>query len=170
MRRNQGEFLQPSWAHGVSCSNSHRNSGVRQGVAEVTLPVATEQDLVEARSAGREFAGNAGCSAVERTIVCTVISELARNIIVYGGGGEIALSLLRRGERRGIRIVARDCGPGIPDLEQALTDGYSTIGALGLGLPGTRRIVDEFMMQSEVARGTTVTAVKWLSPAKTAAP
>ena len=95
------------------------------------------------------------------TLIATAISELARNIVQYAQRGEIILSVVE-GSRRGIQIVARDQGPGIPDLELAMRDGYSTGGSLGLGLPGARRLMDEFAIDSEVGKGTTVSMRKWL--------
>ena len=95
------------------------------------------------------------------TLIATAISELARNIVQYARQGEIVLSAVE-GSRRGIQIVARDHGPGISDLELAMRDGYSTGGSLGLGLPGARRLMDEFAIDSEVGKGTTISMKKWL--------
>ncbi len=98
---------------------------------------------------------------MDLTLISTAISELARNIVLYAKRGEILLGHMHDGEKRGISVVARDEGPGIPNVERALQDGYSTSGGLGLGLPGTRRLVDELEVVSEVGRGTTVTLKKW---------
>jgi serine/threonine-protein kinase RsbT len=100
-------------------------------------------------------------STTEATLVATVISELARNILLYARTGEITLSTVEDGGRRGIVVVARDDGPGIPDIRQALTGGYSTSGGLGLGLCGVKRLVDDFQIVSRVGEGTTVTITKW---------
>jgi serine/threonine-protein kinase RsbT len=108
--------------------------------------VISSEDVVVARSAGRE--------------VATAISELARNIVTYAGHGEIRISLVTNGTRRGINVVARDEGPGIADIDLAMRQGYSTSGGLGIGLPGVRRIMDEFAIASDVG-GTTVTITKW---------
>lgn len=97
----------------------------------------------------------------DSTFVATVISELARNIVLYAGRGEITLRLVEKAGRRGITVIASDEGPGIADIGQVLQDGYSTSGGLGLGLPGVRRLMDEFEIVSEVGRGSTVTTTKW---------
>ena len=128
---------------------------------ELCIPIASEGDIVLARQQGRTLAGKLGASSSAMTLVATAISELARNIVQYAQRGEIILSVAE-GSRRGIQIVARDQGPGIPDLELAMRDGYSTGGSLGLGLPGARRLMDEFAIDSEVGKGTTVSMRKWL--------
>ena len=102
-----------------------------------------------------------GFSGTDLTLIPTAISELARNIVLYAKSGEIILSPIQRGDRKGISVVAQDEGPGIPDLRRALQDGYSTSRSLGLGLPGVRRLMDEFEIVSEVNRGTKVTVKKW---------
>lgn len=129
---------------------------------EVLMDVSSDADIVTARQKGRELAGRAGFSVTDLTLIATAISELARNIVLYAKHGAIAVSLAEHGHRRGIVIVAHDEGPGIPDVSQALQDGYSTSGGLGLGLRGTRRLMDEFDIVSEVGKGTTVTVKKWL--------
>ena len=128
---------------------------------ELRIPIASEGDIVLARQQGRNLAAQLGASSIAMTLVATAISELARNIVQYAQQGEIVLSAVE-GSRRGIQIVARDQGPGIPDLELAMRDGYSTGGSLGLGLPGARRLMDEFAIDSEVGKGTTVSMRKWL--------
>lgn len=128
---------------------------------EIRVSVASDTDLVTARAEGRVLAERLGFSSSETTLVATAISELARNIINYARHGEILLSLASAGDRRGITIVARDQGPGIADARLALQDGYSTSRGLGLGLPGVRRIMDEFDLVSEPGCGTTVTITKW---------
>ena len=101
-------------------------------------------------------------ASTDQTLLATAISEIARNITTYAERGEVLLELVRDpGGRRGVKVIARDRGPGIADLERALTDGYTTGGGLGLGLPGARRLVDEFDVQSALGEGTTVTLVKW---------
>jgi serine/threonine-protein kinase RsbT len=104
---------------------------------------------------------NLGFSLGDATVVSAAISEIARNILDYTPGGEIVLRVVERGGRRGIEIVGSDQGPGIADVQQALQDGYSTSGSLGLGLPGARRLMDEFEIDSEPGAGTTVTMRKW---------
>ena len=129
---------------------------------EHRLPIGSEHDILTARQRGRELAAEVGFSGSDLTIVATAISEIARNIVEYAGLGEIAFTLVRDGQSRGIVVVARDEGPGIPDAALAMQDGYSTGRSLGLGLPGARRLMDEFDLQSEVGRGTTVTMKKWI--------
>ena len=126
------------------------------------IAIARDADIVVARQAGRELAGEAGLKGSDLTLVATAISEVARNIVVYAGRGEISLSIVEEGARRGISVVARDDGPGIADLESAMRDGYSTGGSLGLGLPGARRLMDEVEIVSKVGTGTTVTMRKWM--------
>jgi RNA polymerase sigma factor (sigma-70 family) len=128
---------------------------------EVRIPVKTDADVVTARKQGRELAAQAGFSATELTIIATAISEIARNIVMFAERGELVVSLVGENSRQGVTVVARDSGPGIPDLERALQDGYSGYGGMGLGLPGSRRLMDEFEITSEVDRGTTVTMTKW---------
>jgi RNA polymerase sigma factor (sigma-70 family) len=128
---------------------------------EVRIPIQTDADVVTARKQGRELAAQAGFSTTELTIIATAISEIARNIVMFARRGEILVSLVGENSRQGVTVVARDSGPGIPDLEQALQDGYSGYGGMGLGLPGSRRLMDEFEITSEVDKGTTVTMTKW---------
>lgn len=128
---------------------------------EVRVPVSTDMDLVTARREGRVMAEQLGLSASEATLVATAISELARNIVNYARKGEIHVSLINDGGRRGISVVARDQGPGIADIKLAMQPGYSTSNGLGLGLPGVRRIMDEFDIASEPGRGTTIAVTKW---------
>jgi serine/threonine-protein kinase RsbT len=128
---------------------------------EVRVPVSSDIDLVTARREGRVMAEQLGLSASEATLVATAISELARNIVNYARNGEIHISMINDGGKRGISVVARDQGPGIADVKLALQAGYSTSNGLGLGLPGVRRIMDEFDIASESGRGTTITVTKW---------
>jgi serine/threonine-protein kinase RsbT len=123
--------------------------------------IAHDGDIVEVRRRGRELAQSIGFSGSELTIIATAISEIARNIVVYADHGEISLSIADHGGRRGILVVARDEGPGIPDIQSAMRDGYSTGNSLGLGLPGARRLMDDFEIMSTVGEGTTVTMRKW---------
>ena|SRR5205823_9266740 len=129
---------------------------------EHSLQINSEHDILTARRRGRELAADVGFSGSDLTIVATAISEIARNIVEYAGRGEIVFTLVRDGRSRGIVVVARDEGPGIPDVALAMQDGYSTRKSLGLGLPGARRLMDEFDVQSEAGRGTTVTMKKWI--------
>jgi serine/threonine-protein kinase RsbT len=128
---------------------------------EICVSIVADQDVVAARQKGRAMALELGFSASDSTLLATAISELARNIVSYAGRGEIVLRSNQNSGRPNVTVVARDHGPGIPSIEQALRDGYSTSGSLGLGLPGVRRLVDDFEISSEVGRGTTVTVRKW---------
>jgi len=130
-------------------------------VDDVQVPINSDFDLVRAREQGRVLAGQLGFQQSDLTLVATAISELARNIVRYARRGEIVLRQAEDGGIRGIVIIARDEGPGIPDVNRAMEQGYSTSGGLGLGLPGVRRIMDTFEIVSEVGKGTVVTAVKW---------
>jgi len=126
-----------------------------------TLPVASEQDIVLSRQAVRRACQEVGFSLVDQTKMITAASELARNTVVYGGGGTMQLEVLNSGGRDGLRLRFEDKGPGIADLEQALTDGFTSGKGLGLGLSGSRRLVNDFEIQSEPGRGTTVTVARW---------
>ena len=130
--------------------------------AEIRVVIHSDQDIVGARQKGRALAAQLGFSAAEATLIATAISELARNIITYARKGEIKLQIIENSNRQGIVVTASDEGPGIHDIQQALRDGFSTSGSLGLGLPGVRRLMDEFQISSETGRGTTVTVKKWL--------
>ncbi|HEX7046520.1 MAG TPA: ATP-binding protein [Gammaproteobacteria bacterium] len=127
----------------------------------IRVRIESDTDLVSARHAGRMLAEQAGFTSSELTLIATAISELARNIIEYANFGEIHLELVQNGSARGIRIVARDAGPGIGNIEQALRGGFSTSGGLGLGLAGVRHIMDNFDVESNVGAGTCVTVTKW---------
>lgn len=128
---------------------------------EIQVPINSDQDIVTARQKGRSLAITLGFSSADAILIATAISELARNIVTYARRGEVLLTTIHKSARTGIQLVARDSGPGIPDVNLALRDGFSTSGSLGLGLPGVKRLVDEFECISEVGRGTTVIARKW---------
>ena len=130
-------------------------------VGEIRVAINSDQDIVLARQKGRSLAAEAGFSAVDSTLIATAISELARNIVSYAKTGEILLTTLQESRRKGILIVASDNGPGIPDIRLALRDGFSTSGSLGLGIPGVRRLVDEFQIVSSIGQGTVVKVTKW---------
>jgi serine/threonine-protein kinase RsbT len=130
-------------------------------VNESRIHIEREADIVLARQAGRELSKLLGFSATEQTLIATAISEVARNIVVYAGEGEIVLNRTEEAGRIGIQVVAIDHGPGIENKELAMRDGYSTKNSLGLGLPGARRLMDELVLESEVGKGTTVTMKKW---------
>lgn len=128
---------------------------------EVLIAINCDSDIVDARQRGRELAAQIGISGGDLTLLATAISEIARNIVVYAQRGEMLLSTVERGGQHGVVIVARDEGPGIPDIESAMSDGFSTGKSLGLGLPGAKRLVDEFEIVSDVGKGTIVTMRKW---------
>ncbi|TMQ71439.1 MAG: anti-sigma regulatory factor [Candidatus Eisenbacteria bacterium] len=135
---------------------------VQEGVGRVRID--GDRGIVSARQRGRALALGLGFSSGGATLVATAISELARNILLYAGQGEIDLRPLERGGNPGLVIVARDRGPGIDDIRRAMEDGYSTSGRLGLGLPGVRRLMDQFEIVSTLGVGTEVRAVKWRHP------
>ena len=126
-----------------------------------TVPVTTEGDVVKVRQTVRALAVEIKLSLVDQTKVVTAASELGRNLLVYGGGGEVRLDIVRDGARNGLRVIFEDRGPGIPDVEQALKDGFTTGTGLGLGLGGARRLVNDFNVVSNAAEGTRVTITKW---------
>ncbi len=134
---------------------------VAAGGSPERLTVTSDQDVVRVRQLVRTVAVAVKLSLVDQTKLVTAASELARNTLVYGGGGTVEIGTVENDRRAGIRIVFADQGPGIPDLEMALRDGYTTGGGLGLGLSGARRLVDEFDIDTEVGRGTSVTVTKW---------
>lgn len=129
---------------------------------EITIPIRSDLDIVKARQQGRAAAAEIGFDGSELTVIATAISELARNILKFAKVGEILIRQVNQTTRRGIVITARDDGPGIPDVMLALKDGYTTSQGLGLGLPGTRRLMDEFDIASTMGKGTVVTVKKWL--------
>jgi len=128
---------------------------------EMCIPIRSEYDIVTARQQVRKLCIALHFSGGEQTLVATCVSELARNIVEYAGSGEMTMSLTENGDERGIVIIAKDEGPGIPDIELAMKDGYSTSKGLGLGLPGSKRIMDEFVIASKTGKGTIVTVKKW---------
>ena len=128
---------------------------------ETTVPINSDADIVVARQKGRELAVHLGFSPTDSTLIATAISELARNIVLYAKHGEIIVGAVQNASRHGIVVVARDKGPGIPNIEQAMQGGYSTSRSLGLGLPGVKRLMDQFEIVSTLGEGTTVTVRKW---------
>jgi serine/threonine-protein kinase RsbT len=129
---------------------------------ETCISIVHEMDIVSARQKGRELATGVGFSSTDQTLIALAISEIARNIISYARSGKVTLSRLEEGGRRGVLIVARDEGPGIADVELAMRDGYSTGKSLGVGLPGAKRVMDDFELVSRLGEGTTITMRKWL--------
>jgi len=128
---------------------------------ELRVPIHSEYDIVAARHQVRKLCAALNFSAVDLTLVATCVSELARNIVEYAGSGVMIMALENSKDARGVVIIAQDEGPGIPDIELAMKDGYSTGNGLGLGLPGCRRIMDAFAIVSQKGKGTTVTVKKW---------
>jgi len=128
---------------------------------DIQVLIHSDQDIVTARQKGRALAAALDFSSGDATLIALAISELARNIVTYAKAGEIRLKVIAGGSRQGIQVVAHDEGPGIDDVEQALRDGFSTSGGMGMGLPGVRRLVDEFQIESKQNQGTTVTFTKW---------
>jgi serine/threonine-protein kinase RsbT len=128
---------------------------------ETRVPINSDVDILTARQRGRALAQHLGLSSSNLTLIATAISELARNILLYAERGELVLGIVEKDGKVGLGVVARDGGPGIRDIERAMEVGYSTSGSLGLGLPGVRRLMDEFHIVSEIGKGTTVTASKW---------
>jgi serine/threonine-protein kinase RsbT len=129
----------------------------------IRVAIGSDADIVRARQEGRSLAQQHGFSGSDLIFIATAISEIARNMVVYAGRGEILLEPLERNGRRGVLVVAHDEGPGVADVALAMQDGYSTGHGLGLGLPGARRLMDDFEISSETGRGTTVTMSKWLA-------
>lgn len=129
--------------------------------SQSTSGVRSDEEIVRMRQALREHAVAQGFSLVEQTKFVTAASELARNTLRYGGGGEVRVEILASASRKGIRLVFTDHGPGIADLDKALQDGYTTGGGLGLGLGGAKRLCDEFEIVSAPGQGTTVSVTKW---------
>ena len=127
-----------------------------------SIPIKDEYDIVTARSAGKSISSEIGFGIVDQTRISTAISELARNILVHANEGIVHLRQVAIDEKIGIEIMAEDAGPGIENIELAMTDGYTTGGGLGAGLPGTKRLMDDFEIDTEVGRGTTVTVRKWM--------
>jgi serine/threonine-protein kinase RsbT len=134
------------------------------------IPIESDADVVTARQRARQLAGELELTSTDQTLLATAISEVARNITTYAVRGEVQLSVVRDDNgRRGIQVIARDEGPGIENLDLALQDGYTSGGGLGLGLPGARRLVDDFEIETAPGQGTKVTLVMWARPNSRAA-
>lgn len=133
-------------------------------MAATRVSISSPSDILVARQNGRALAREVGFSSpTDLTLIATAISELARNIVLYAKQGEVVLNTIQQNGKCGIAIVAKDEGPGITNVSQAMQGGYSTSGGLGLGLPGVQRLMDQFEIVSNVGKGTTVTAIKWVS-------
>jgi len=138
-----------------------RGATQRPAAGSVKLPVRTPEDIVRTRQFLREQAKAIGFSLVDQTKIVTAASELARNTLEYGGGGEVTIEVLNDGLRKGVRLAFNDRGPGIVDINLALKDGYTTGGGLGLGLSGAKRLSNEFSIESKPGEGTRVTITRW---------
>ncbi len=130
---------------------------------EAQIPISSDFDIVAARQQGRQLALKLGFQGGDVTLIAAAISEMARNIVDHAKKGEMTFERIQNGTKNGIQIVARDDGPGIPDVNQAMQYGYSTRRGLGVGLPGAKLLMDEFDIVSKVGKGTTVTMKKWLA-------
>jgi len=128
---------------------------------EVCVPIAADADIVVARGEGRALAGRLGFTRTDATLIATAISEVGRNILVHAGSGVVELAEAADDHRVAIVVIARDDGPGIPDIQSALREGFATGDGLGLGLPGSQRLMDEFVIDTKLGKGTTVTMRKW---------
>lgn len=126
-----------------------------------SLPIRASEHVVSVRTAVRQKAVKAKFGLVDQTKIVTAASEIARNTLGYGRGGDVLIEVLSEGPRKAVRLTFTDQGPGIPDIALALTDGYTTGSGMGLGMGGTKRLVDEFNVASKVSEGTTVTITKW---------
>jgi len=125
------------------------------------MSIIREVDVIPFRNRLKEYAIKVGMSLVNQTKIITAASELARNMLKYANGGKATIEVLSKGRENGIRLIFHDEGPGIPDISLAMKDGYSTGKSMGLGLPGTKRLVSEFSIDSVIGKGTTVTVIKW---------
>lgn len=131
--------------------------------AELALTIATDLDVLKARQSADRLSGRLRFNSGDRAMIAIVISEIVRNTVLYAHRGRLTLRLVRDGNRRGLLIIVQDEGPGIPDLERVMQDGYTTSQGLGIGLPSAKRLMDEFHIASEVGKGTTITMTKWES-------
>lgn len=129
--------------------------------SEARVEIRTLADIVAARRRGRELAAQVGFSNSNLTLITTAISEITRNIVEHAHSGEVTISVIRNGTKQGVKIVATDQGPGIADISTVMRDGYSTGKGLGIGLPGTKRLMDEFEISSTIGKGTVITMKKW---------
>jgi serine/threonine-protein kinase RsbT len=132
-------------------------------LTKITMTVMIEQDVVPFRNKVKEYAESIKMGLLNQTKLITAASELVRNMLRYGEGGHASIELLINGRNNGVRLVFKDQGPGIPDIAQAMVDGFSTGKSFGLGLPGSKRLVNEFDIQSQPGLGTTVTIIKWIN-------
>jgi len=145
----------------MAVSTIGRGMGASTVGDDLRCLIAADTDVVQARQVGRELAAEVGFSAGDQTVIAAAISEIARNILMYAKRGEVRFTKVVDGTRQGLIVVAEDDGPGIRDVSRAMQDGYSTSGGLGLGLPGARRLMDEFEVVSAPGQGTRITMRKW---------
>jgi serine/threonine-protein kinase RsbT len=136
---------------------------MRSNVIEIVISILSDADIITARQESRQLAIQLGLRTTDQTLIVTAVSEVARNILQYAKRGEINLTLIQEGGKQGLMVVAEDQGPGIPNIQQAMQDGYSTGNSLGLGLSGAKRLMDEFEISSEVGKGTVIKMKKWSS-------
>jgi serine/threonine-protein kinase RsbT len=134
-------------------------------LTDLRVKIASPFDITVARQLGRKLASDVGLAESECTLLATAISEVARNIVDHARRGELLFKIIENGVKRGLQVIARDDGPGIPDVQRAMQYGYSTAGGLGVGLPGAKWLMDEFAIDSTVGQGTQVTMCKWTRPA-----
>jgi serine/threonine-protein kinase RsbT len=130
---------------------------------ETSVAISSAADIVVARQKGRQLAMEVGFGGSELTLIATAISEIARNIVDHAEKGQVILSPTNHGNRRGIQVIAKDKGPGIPDVERAMQYGFTTNRGLGVGLPGAKSLMDEFKVETKVGKGTTITMRKWVN-------
>lgn len=130
-------------------------------LSKETMIISREIDVIPFRNRLKEYAVKIGMSLINQTKIITAASELARNMLKYAKGGKVSIEVVNKGRENGIRLVFKDEGPGIADVNLAMKDGYSSGKSLGLGLPGTKRLVSEFRIESAVGKGTTVTVIRW---------
>lgn len=148
--------------HGIYSRHERRKLLSSEHPIIGSLPIGTNLDVVKCRQTVRQLAQGLDMSAIGECMLVTAASELARNTLVHGGGGRFSWEVISVGARRGLRLTFEDDGPGIPDLERAMTNGWSSGHGLGLGLPGAKRLVNEFEVQSRPGHGTRVVIARWL--------
>ncbi|MBV9762028.1 MAG: anti-sigma regulatory factor [Acidobacteriaceae bacterium] len=130
-------------------------------VKTVELPLTRQEDVVAVRQRTRSLGVEIGLTIVDQTKIVTAASELARNTVIHGGGGKATIEIVKEASKQGLRLTFEDCGPGIPDLERAMQDGYTSGAGLGLGLGGSKRLCNDFAIESKVGKGTRVTIARW---------
>lgn len=142
--------------------NSSQSDSNKEQLEGRTFPVASDKDLVTIREFGRKLAGQIGFESNDQTLIATALSEICRNVLEYAGSGKVTIKPGNRKKSDGLTVIVSDSGPGIEDVNKALQEGYSTGRGMGVGLPGTMRIMDDFSIESKIGKGTTVTMSKWL--------